>query len=247
MSYVSPAERERQRWMTLKEAISHIQRVDGCDEVIAFAQLRRALADGAIEARWGPDEFSPRLFEIQPGRRIRLATFWRTVPIDGEGGFIPGVYPEDLPDADPDIEDNSPEQYMPKRYYLFVLRDSISRHWASFDPENAVKSQSPPADVREAVFEEAAAADIQATVIKEATGSRNREYASEPQIRETAVQIYDEHAKAGAKPPNMPEAFDLIAKRLAPKLAPKRRVFPVLREDEFKNRRWKPGKHSTKK
>jgi hypothetical protein len=152
MSYVSPAERERQRWITLKEAISHIQRVDGCDEVIAFAQLRRALADGAIEARWGPDEFSPRLFEIQPGRRIRLATFWRTVPIDEEGGFIPGGYPEDLPDADPDIEDNSPEQYMPKRYYLFVLRDSISRHWASPDPENAVKSQSPPADVREAVF-----------------------------------------------------------------------------------------------
>jgi hypothetical protein len=245
MPYVSGTERERQRWMTVREAIGHIQRADKCDNEAAFAQLRRALAHGAIEARWGPDEFSHTLFDIQPGRRMSLATFWRTVPIDEAGGFIPGVYPEDLEDADPDIEDNSPEQYKPKRYYVFVLRDSVSRHWASPNPENAVESQSPTAEVRETLFEEAAAADIAA--IKEGTGKRNREYASEPQIRETAVKIYDEADKTGAKPPNMPEAFNLIAKRLAPKLAPKRRVFPVLREDEFENRRWEPGQRSPKK
>jgi hypothetical protein len=36
------------------------------------------------------------------GERERLSTFCQTVPIDNEGGFIPGVYPEDLPDADPE-------------------------------------------------------------------------------------------------------------------------------------------------
>jgi hypothetical protein len=244
MPYVSGAERERQRWMTVREAIGHIQRVDKCDNEAALAQLRRALGHGAIEVRWGPGEFSPTLFDIQPGRRISLATFWRTVPIDEEGGFIPGVYQEDW--WDPDDEEIGPEKYLAHRYYLFVRRDSVSGHWPSANSENA-EEKSPTSELRETVFEEAAAADVQAAAIKKETGRRNRGYALEPQIWEAAVQIYDEAAKAGAKPPNITEAFHLIAKRLAPKLAPKRRVFPVLREDEFKNRRWRAGQTCPKR
>jgi hypothetical protein len=115
--------------MTLKEAISHIRHVDGCDETLAFVQLRRALGDGSIDARWGTSELSPTLFKIEPSKRMRLSTFWQTVTIDNEGGFIPGVYPEDLPDADPEIEDNRPEQYLPRHHYLFVSRDQIFQLW----------------------------------------------------------------------------------------------------------------------
>jgi hypothetical protein len=140
-----------------------------------------------------------------------------------------------------------PEQYVPKRYYVFVLRDSIARHWASPDAENAPESQSPTAEVGEAVFEEAAAADIQAAAIKEGTGERDLGYALPPQIRAVAVQIYDEAEKAGRKPPNITEAFHLVKERLAPKRAPKTRVFPVLQEEDFKNRRWTEGQRSPKK
>jgi hypothetical protein len=145
-SYVSRAERAQQRWMPLNEAISHIRRVDGCDEALAFDQLRRALADGAVDARWGRSKLSSTFFEIKPTGRMRLSTFWQTVPIDSEGGFIPGVYPEDLPDADPEIEDSSPKQYLPRHSYLFLLRDQIFQLWKDQDLGSAAERQPVASD-----------------------------------------------------------------------------------------------------
>jgi len=219
--------------MTLKEAISHIQRADGCDEVIALAQLRRALADGAIEVRWGSDKPMSALFDVRPQRRTRLTTFWQTVPIDEGGGFIPGVYPEDLPNADPDIEDNSPEQYLPRRYYLFVLRESISRYWVGLDPEKPFESQSPAAEGGAGV---AAAPDIQESTIKD---GRN---ASNSAIRQTLLQIYDEADAAGTRPPNSAEVFALVAKRLLPLRTSREKARPIIKE--FEDRRWIPGQRS---
>src|SRR5580704_14090020 len=56
MPYVSAAERQRQRWMTLKEALSHIQHVEKLDENAALQQLRLALAEGAVGASWAMSE-----------------------------------------------------------------------------------------------------------------------------------------------------------------------------------------------
>jgi hypothetical protein len=46
MPYKSQAERERERWMTLPEAVAHIRATDRCDENAARRQIIKALADG---------------------------------------------------------------------------------------------------------------------------------------------------------------------------------------------------------
>lgn len=46
MPYKSKAERERERWMTLPEAVAHIRLADKCGESDARRQLLKALADG---------------------------------------------------------------------------------------------------------------------------------------------------------------------------------------------------------
>jgi hypothetical protein len=101
--------------------------VDGT-QVAAWASMK------SFRAKDGSDEPPPR---GRNGERERLSTFWQNVPIDNEGGFIPGVYPEDLPDADPEIEDNRPEQYLPRHRYLFVPRDQIFQLWN--EPISAAK------------------------------------------------------------------------------------------------------------
>jgi hypothetical protein len=56
MPYLSDAERQRQKWMTFKEAISHIRSAEKCDENTALQQLRHALAEGAVESTWALSE-----------------------------------------------------------------------------------------------------------------------------------------------------------------------------------------------
>ena len=41
--------------MTLIEAVNYIQISDGCDQITAVNQLRMALGDGEIRARWVAD------------------------------------------------------------------------------------------------------------------------------------------------------------------------------------------------
>jgi hypothetical protein len=213
MAYISRAERQRQEWMTLNEAIRHIRQVDRCDEAAALQRLRKALGDGAVEARWGSDEFSSQLFEIQPRRPLRLATFWLTVPINEGGGFIPGVYQEDW--WDPDDED--PANYLPKRYYVFVLKDSFFQHWESHSEGSQHESLT------------------------------KNEPASEVEIREAARQVYDEAEALEGKPPNINQAADLIVGRLEPKRALRKQVRPILDEEAFRRRRQPRGVRPKKK
>jgi hypothetical protein len=136
MPYVSEEEQEQQKWMTLKEAISHIQRVDRCDEVTALQQLRKALANEAVEARFKISATS-RLYAIDLGASFDphwpRKKFWLSVPMDLEGdGHIATVTPEDLDDEEADHqkeggEDNEDGDSPPRR--LFIRRSSILGHW----------------------------------------------------------------------------------------------------------------------
>jgi len=57
MPYKSEAERERENWMTLPEAVAHIRSADCCDEKVARQQLVKALADGVLgPLRWDREE-----------------------------------------------------------------------------------------------------------------------------------------------------------------------------------------------
>lgn len=57
MPYHSRAEQERERWMTLLDAVAHIAAFDGCDRTTAQTQLIKALADGKLRPlKWEPAE-----------------------------------------------------------------------------------------------------------------------------------------------------------------------------------------------
>jgi hypothetical protein len=231
--------------MTLKEVLTHLQTVGKCDASDAWQQLRVALAEGAVLASWPMSE--PRLRvvgESKRGRQIvseaQREEFWRSVRINLSKGTIvqqekalqyeDGRYVDD--DDDDDDDDLLPfkEVLRDVERDVWVLKESIRQYWKDDEPESTGQTHPQP------------------STPEIPTGSlpKKRAYASDPQIRETAVQIYDEAEKAGAKPPNVIEAFPLVKERLAPKRAPKRKVLPILAEDQFENRRWKPGQHSPK-
>ena len=52
MPYISKAARERARWITVREALSIIETADSCETKEAWRQLRDAIADGAVAAKW---------------------------------------------------------------------------------------------------------------------------------------------------------------------------------------------------
>jgi hypothetical protein len=63
MPYKTKAERERENWMTLPDAVAHIRSSDQCDDVgVIHRQLHAALAEGALKPlRWErePDDRPP--------------------------------------------------------------------------------------------------------------------------------------------------------------------------------------------
>ena len=48
MTYVSRKVRQRQKWITLKEALYHVMAVEKCGEGTAWEQLRAALEDWVV-------------------------------------------------------------------------------------------------------------------------------------------------------------------------------------------------------
>ena len=139
MPYVSAAERERQRWMTLKEALGHIQRVDECDENSAFEQLRAPLADGAVvcsrQLSGAPVPFA------KPRER---AGFWKAVRFDLVGQNIywydfREVFNED---EEEDVDDEDLDLSRVKRIEhpicrVWLLKESIFKIWTGNKTERA--------------------------------------------------------------------------------------------------------------
>jgi hypothetical protein len=205
MPYISKRERERQKWMTLKEAISRIREFEGCDEAAALAQLRAALADGEIETRYAFDA-SSELFPIP----ISLAkaslddedveAFWKKVPIElDDDGSISSIYLATL-------HEERRKWRARKRYVLFLSRGAILKHWADVD------------------------------------APKQRPVASKDEIRKALVEIYRNADEKSRKPPNINEAYGLVADKLEPKRAPRKLVRGILDEPVFKERRLERGR-----
>jgi hypothetical protein len=84
LPYISKAERERARWMTLAETLAHIAESDGCDRRSALKQLCGALGDNQIIAIW-EDSSDSR------DRPTRDATFWQPARFRGNKVFDPST------------------------------------------------------------------------------------------------------------------------------------------------------------
>jgi hypothetical protein len=68
MPYVSKSAEERAKWMTLCEAVAHIEIVERCSFRVAWDQLRDAIGDQAVMVRWG--DVSLELSTIRDGHYI---------------------------------------------------------------------------------------------------------------------------------------------------------------------------------
>jgi hypothetical protein len=248
MPYISKTERE---WITLKEAILHIQRIDGCDECTALRQLRKALGDEAVKARHKIRVSDPYMHPIEHGSEHETdfprIKFWLTIPIDLQGdGCIVFVSREDFNKTNGEDEweafdedfgpfgrlvtANNVEANFGCSWPLFISWSSIRSIWGDYpDDIQRANINLPPSEA----------------VVGEGTGNRTQVNASESTIRQALSAIYDEAQKAGTRPPNAAEAFDLLKKQLAPKSVSRDRARPIIKE--FEDRRWGPGQRSAKK
>jgi hypothetical protein len=231
MPYVSKAEQERQKWMTLKDTMSHIQHVDQCDEKTAFNSLRNALSDAVVAYQLEDNGrfFVPNFFERGRHRWLERY-FWTFISIDLErGGTIDAdayekcFWGEGLENwYDPDVVSiQEADLTVSSNLNIFVLKEDVLKTWGNRPPEGAeertVSAQKVPRPMN----------------------------ASPAEIRRALAYIYDEAEKAEKRPPNVIEAPREVAKVLAPKLAPKRKVEKIL--PEFKHRRFRPGQRTRKK
>jgi hypothetical protein len=248
MTYFSRAERQRQRWMTLKEAASYIQRVDKCDEKAAEQQLRHALAEGNVEASW---PLNKKALSISMRHHVVKAsdreTFWYSVAISVAEGTISVADTEDddAPQAEPFL----------RRREVWLWKNSIVSLWPDVEPESSiVKCAS--VEGSDAVFHSApevvGEAASQAALEAGAAGSRNEAIrpkkvnASIPAIRRELKAIYVEAKRAKTKPGNENDALRELKKRLAPMNVTRDLLRPIYHEEEFEALRWEPGQHSWK-
>ena len=93
MPYLSIAEKERQLWMTLPEAVAHVRSVERCELQEAQQQIRKALADGAILTRWegnGPIEVldDGGLKYKGPRSPPRADKMWLAIYLDWDSGAM---------------------------------------------------------------------------------------------------------------------------------------------------------------
>jgi hypothetical protein len=135
MPYKTKAERERENWMTLPDAVAHIQSSDQCDdEGVVHRQLHAALADGALRPlRWEqePDDRPPPF------------------------GYTPIMSPTDTPPIGRDwlsakicwntgkVRDDWSEHKNGKWRVLLVHRLNIERHWPLTLPSDVSTKPKP--------------------------------------------------------------------------------------------------------
>jgi hypothetical protein len=124
MPYKTTAEKEREKWMTLPEAVTHIRSADGCDEEEARRQLIAALAEGL------------RPLGVLKWERERND---RSPPM----GYTPATTPTDTPPTGPAwlkakirwkdgrVRDDWGEYKPGKWRVLLIQRHSVHRVWHS--------------------------------------------------------------------------------------------------------------------
>jgi hypothetical protein len=222
MPYRSKVDRERPLWMTLGEALAHIQAhlVQGsCDQLSAETELRMACGEGEIPLRWAADPPPQGLcfFESFGLHSLFAADevptsplYWRQVLIFGDRVVDQSF--SSLTEAD------SPPERAPRQRELFLLRSRVLELWP----------------LRSDAHEGASA--------KGHSGSadqipRQQSPATEGEILNTVRELY---RQAGNDPPNQTKAEQLVAALLP---GTKRDfIRSILQRPEFHNVRRKPGR-----
>jgi hypothetical protein len=272
MPYIPKGEREQHDWMTLKEAISHIRSVDGCDEAAALQELRVAIADEAIAVRlrdtvpsgYGLETFTfCELDLISALHPVLRRMFWRHVPFDLYGdGYVATVDPEQLGRARRAYNvDRTQPAAMTTCGNGSKTSDVLDvKSWANsfLDREtctNRILEQRSWTEHDELIprrlyLDRASILKIwdpsssEAPLAEDVTRQREvKKPADKTAIRKAAREVYNRGA------PNINDAFDEIAEVLRGQFmkASRQRVREVLHEPEFETKRLGPGERPSKK
>jgi hypothetical protein len=221
MPYQPKAERERPLWLTLIEAVEHVQahlEQHGCPELGALRQLRMACGEGEIPLRWAADQLPKGIFRIglpplfSDEEVPTDPMFWENALIFliGSGRVIDQrfVY---LDETDAALE------RAPRPRELFLLRSRVLELWPLRSDTH--EGETPTGN----------------------SGSVDQiptpRPATDEEILAVARNLYQQ---AGNNPPNLTKAEQLVA-ALLPET---KRDFirPILQRPEFENLRRKPGR-----
>jgi len=118
MPYKSKAERERELYADMLEAIAEFAAVDHCSEADALVQLRKALADNMLICRWG-DGFGYGLYGDTD-----WGEWWLKAKIRGDGKVLDNHML--MPDDDM-LTGERPFRRVSRYRTLLIRRDSLSR------------------------------------------------------------------------------------------------------------------------
>jgi hypothetical protein len=95
MPYTPPGKRERSRWMTLAEVVRHIQACVECEEQTAVGELRVAMGQGLVPARWAFDRSRecslfepPPIFSADPVPADQFYWAFALIFMDGDGAVV---------------------------------------------------------------------------------------------------------------------------------------------------------------
>jgi hypothetical protein len=209
--------------MTLIEAVTHVRAhlaQEGCDEGGALGQLRKALGEGEVSARWAADPppplgplgmyiGSPPLFSSDAVPTDAL--FWdlALIFLDGDGRVVHQSF---LFNAE-----NSDSEHAPRPRGLFLLRSRKFELWPLPPPAPNVSDQTGSGSSGQ-------------------TPRPRPQLASKSQILDTARTLYQQ---AGNNPPNLTKAEQLIASLLPG--TPRGKIRPILQQEEFAALRRKAG------
>jgi hypothetical protein len=144
MPYVSKAEQERARWMTLREALTHIKTVEECNLRAAWDQLRETIGDQEAKVRWA--DVSLELSSIDGGHYIEEDDvpptekgFWQSARVifSGQGSVL-----DDPACRRKTIRLNLIRESRLHYRPLLVLREDVLRHWLGRSAEDLSNMES---------------------------------------------------------------------------------------------------------
>jgi hypothetical protein len=220
MPYVSKWVRERALWMTLVEAVTQIQDCEGCTQLEAVGQLRQALGEADIPARWAayppinrPPSYSFAMPHLLSSEQVPTdAFFWASAPIylDGNGRVIDEYFLRG-PDGESVVGPT------PRGRELFLLRSRVLELWPL---SNHRRKESSPTGSGSTTQPELPV----------------RRPASEADLLRAARELYQQPGK----PPNLREAEEQLMSKF-PSTSREQFIRPILRRQEFADLRLKRG------
>jgi hypothetical protein len=242
MPYVPKPQRARENWITLKEAMTHIQTMDNCDASSAWLQLQAALAEGAVLASWPMSEATQR----RAGERTHHPIFseadrensWRSVRINLSRGTIvqqeEALQYEDGRHVDDDDDDDDGDVLPVKNVAreiereIWVSKESIFKIWKE-DTEEKDLNTEPPTNHEPTV-----------PIVEHPTKAEDSRKASLEQVIDELRKFFKEREERKTPQPDVHALHGMLADRIGKPIA-KKTFYMAFGRPEFEKYQRKAG------